>query len=52
MYIFNELEDSLIAMKLEEWNRVLAFSFRDQDYCEAILERIELEMTAFNKLPC
>jgi len=37
-----KLEDSLIAMKLEEWNRVLAFSFRDEDYCEAVLERIEL----------
>lgn len=46
------LEDTVLAFRIDEWNKVLGFSFRDDQYCESISEQIELSLTANSQLPC
>ena len=38
--------------RIDEWNKVLGFSFQDDQYCDNISEQIELSLTANSQLPC
>lgn len=51
-YWMSNSEDSLVALRLEEWDRVLALSFRSEEFCEIVVEQVELEVAASSRLPC
>jgi hypothetical protein len=48
----DDSEDSLVALRVEEWGRVLALSFRSEEFCEIVVEQVELEVAASSRLPC
>lgn len=50
--MYYDLEDSIVAVYLEEWNRTLAFSFNNLEYCEIIFEQLEMQMNSESRLPC
>ena len=39
---------NIFAVLIQEWSRVLAFSFRNTDFFESTIERIELNLMNSN----